>query len=83
MSVIDYPLVTEKTTRLMEETNTLTLVVNIDSNKGQIKDAVKETYEVEVEKINTMITSEGKKKAMVKLSPEYDAEEIASRLGIF
>ncbi|OKY78888.1 MAG: Ribosomal protein L23 [Candidatus Methanohalarchaeum thermophilum] len=83
MTLIKNPLVTEKTTRLMEENNTLTFVVDIDSKKPQIKNAIEETYDVKVEKVNSMITSKGKKKVYVKLAPEFDAEEIAGRIGIF
>ncbi|PTD94317.1 50S ribosomal protein L23 [archaeon SCG-AAA382B04] len=83
MNILENPLVTEKTTRLMEENNTLTFVVNIDANKHQVREAVEKTYDVEIEEINTMISSKGEKKAYVKLHPEFDAEEIAGRIGIF
>lgn len=83
MTIIKNPLVTEKTTRLMEENNTLTFEVDIDANKPQIKEAVRKRYEVEVNDVNTMISSKGKKKAYVKLHPEFDAEEIAGRIGLF
>ena len=39
--------------------------------------------QVKVEKVNTLITMKGEKKAYVKLKPEYDASEIAARLGLF
>lgn len=83
MNTIENPLVTEKTTMLMEENNVLTFVVGIDKNKHQVKEAVERTYDVKVEEVNTMISPKGKKKAYVKLHPEFDAEEIAGRIGIF
>ncbi len=83
MNVIKNPLVTEKTTRLMEDNNTLTFVVGIDKNKNEVRDAVEKRYEVEVVNVNTMISSKGEKKAYVKLHPEFDAEEIAGRIGLF
>lgn len=83
MNVIKNPLVTEKTTRLMEENNILTFEVDIDSKKPQIEEAVRERYDVEINRVNTMISSRGKKKAYVKLHPEFDAEEIAGRIGLF
>jgi len=73
---------TEKTTMLLERNNTLTFIVRRDATKSEIKRAVEELYDVKVEKVNTMITPEGYKKAYVKLTPEYKAEELASRLGV-
>ena len=40
-------------------------------------------YNVKVIKVTTLIDPKGEKKAIVTLSPENSAEEIASRLGIF
>jgi large subunit ribosomal protein L23 len=47
-----------------------------------IAKAVKELYEVEAETVNTLITWKGEKKAFIKLKDEYDASDIAIRLGI-
>ena len=73
---------TEKTTMLLERNNTITFIVRRDATKHEIKRAVEELYEVKVEKVNTLITPDGQKKAYVKLAPEYKAEDIASRLGV-
>ncbi len=81
--VIVHPRITEKAVRLIEEENKLVFVVNIDSNKKEIKEAVEMLFEVEVEDVNTQITSEAEKRAFVKLTSEYNADEIAARLGVF
>jgi ribosomal protein L23 len=39
----------------IEEHNTLVFIVDIKSNKRQIKDAVKQLYEVQAAKVNTLI----------------------------
>lgn len=39
----------------IEEHNTLVFIVDIQSNKRQIKDAVKKLYDVQAAKINTLI----------------------------
>jgi len=44
--------------------------------------AVEELYDVVVAQVNSTITPEGKKKAFVKLSPDYKAVDIAIKLGI-
>ncbi len=72
----------EKATRLLEEENTLTLIVRREASKPLIKQAVETLYEVKVEKVRTLITPKGEKKAYVKLAKEYSASELASRLGL-
>ena len=47
-----------------------------------INKSLKLLYNVEAEKINTAITRKGLKKAFIKLKPEYNASDIAIRLGI-
>lgn len=72
----------EKANRLLEEENTLTLIVDRRANKHLIKKAVEEIYGVKVEDVRTLITPRGYKKAYVKLSPESNARDLASRLGL-
>jgi large subunit ribosomal protein L23 len=43
---------------------------------------VEELYEVNVSRVFTLTTPEGKKKAYVKLSPESKASDLAVKLGI-
>ncbi len=80
--VIIRPVHTEKALRLIERFNTLTFIVRRDATKPEIKKAVEELYDVKVEKVNTLITMTGEKKAYVKLSKEYNATDIASRIGL-
>lgn len=49
------PLNTESAMKKIEEHNTLVFVVDIRSNKRQIKDAVKKLYDVQAAKVNTLI----------------------------
>ncbi|MFP3161869.1 MAG: 50S ribosomal protein L23 [Acidilobus sp.] len=80
--VIIRPLMSEKALRLVEELNTLTFLVRRDANKHEIKRAVERLYGVKVEKVNTLITPQGEKKAYVKLSKEYKASDVAAKLGL-
>ena len=77
-----YPLMTEITSRILETENKLVFIVNIKAKKADIKRAVEELYEVRVQKINTLITPRGEKKAFVKLHPDYKAVDVAIKLGI-
>ena len=49
------PLNTESAMKKIEEHNTLVFIVDIKSNKRQIKDAVKKLYDVQAAKVNTLI----------------------------
>lgn len=80
--IIYHPYVTEKTMNLMEQNNALELVVNRSANKQQIKKAVEKMFEVKVKEVNTRITKNGKH-AIVTFMPEYKAEDIGMRIGIF
>ncbi|MEM1634480.1 MAG: 50S ribosomal protein L23 [Nanopusillaceae archaeon] len=75
-------LVTEKTIRLAEKENKITFIVNRNSNKKQIKEAVEKIFNVKVEKVNTLILPNGEKKAYVKLHKDYKATDILSKLGL-
>ncbi len=81
--VLVHPDVTEKSIKLIETENRLAFVVSRDSTKQKIKNAVEKLYDIKVSDVNTLITSKGIKKAYVKLTPEFKAEEIATRIGIF
>ena len=79
---INYPVMTEVTSRLLESENKLVFVVHRSATKRDIKMAVEELYDVVVDKVNSTITAEGTKKAFVKLHPDYKAVDIAIKLGI-
>lgn len=80
--IIKYPLTTESSMKLIEDSNTLVFIVHIKSNKRQIKQAVKDDYQIECDKINTLITPRGLKKAYVRLSKDFDALDVANRVGV-
>jgi large subunit ribosomal protein L23 len=82
-SVIEHPLVTEKAMNLMDFQNKLQFVVALDADKPEIAEAVEEQFDVTVEDVTTMVTAQGTKKATVRLSEGDDAQEVASRIGVF
>lgn len=77
-----YPLVTEKTVGMIERENKIVFIVDRKANKKQIKDAFEKLFGVKVEKVNTLITRDGKKKAFIKLKKEFKASDVAVKLGI-
>jgi large subunit ribosomal protein L23 len=80
--IIQYPYVTEKTVGLIEKENKIVFVVSRNADKKQIKEAVEKLFDVKVDKINTLIDMKGRKKAFVKLKPEYRAIDVATKLGL-
>merc|ERR1719453_2543441 len=81
--ILKYPLTTESAMKKIEENNTLVFVVDTRASKLQIKEAIRKMYEpIEVSKINTLIRPDGQKKAYVCLTPDFDALDVANKIGI-
>jgi len=76
-------MITERASEIVERENRLIFIVRRTATKGQIREAVETLYEVKVTQVNTMITPRGQKKAFVKLAPEYNAADLAVKLGLF
>jgi large subunit ribosomal protein L23 len=79
--VIKAPIITEKSSDLAQNNNTMVFSVDVKANKTQIKQAVEKLFNVKVEKVNTVNVKPKKKrvgryvgktnrvkKAIVKLS---------------
>uniref|UniRef100_A0A915PEC8 Ribosomal protein L23/L25 N-terminal domain-containing protein n=1 Tax=Setaria digitata TaxID=48799 RepID=A0A915PEC8_9BILA len=81
-AIIKHPLTTESAMKKIEDTNTLVFIVDIKSNKPQIRLAVKKLYNIDVQKVNTLVTPNHEKKAYVRLAPDYDALDVANKIGI-
>jgi large subunit ribosomal protein L23 len=80
--VIYYPLMTEAASLMVEKDNKLIFIVNVKASKTEVKKAIEQLYEVEVERITMLITPQGEKKAFVKLKPGFRASDVAIKLGI-
>ncbi len=88
--VLLHPYVTEKTLNMLQGTpaqdlkdgNRLEFIVDRRATKQEIKKAFEEVFEVKVAQVNTFIREDGKH-AIIKLKPEYPAEEIGMRIGVF
>ena len=81
-SIIFHPYVTEKTMNQMERNNALEFIVKRESNKQDIKKSVESMFDVKVKSVNTRITKHGKH-AIVVFMPEFKAEDIGMRIGVF
>ena len=82
-NIVKRVLISEDAVSLVEKENKIIFIVNLKARKSEIKKAVEELYEVQVEKVNVQVTPHGEKKAYVKLKPEFSAADLAVKLGIF
>lgn len=81
-TIILYPSSTEKSVRGSAD-NVMTFVVARKATKRTIKMAVEALYNVKVASVRTNNSfSAGKKKAFVRLTAEYSATDLASKLGM-
>lgn len=53
--VVLFPLNTESAMKKIEENNTLVFIVDVKANKRQIKLALKQLYDVDTVKVNTLV----------------------------
>lgn len=80
--IIYHPYVTEKTMNHMEKNNSLEFMVKRSANKNEIKKCIEKMFDVKIKSVNTRITKYGKH-AIVVFEPEYKAEDIGMRIGVF
>merc|ERR1739841_136328 len=80
--ILKYPLTTESAMKKIEENNTLVFIIDVRASKIQIKEAIKKMYDIDTQKINTLIRPDGQKKAYVRLTQDYDALDVANKIGI-
>nr|XP_044991598.1 60S ribosomal protein L23a-like [Jaculus jaculus] len=79
-AIINFPLTTESGKKI-EDNNTLVFTVDVQANEHQIEQAVKKLYDTDVAKVNTLIRPDGEK-AYVRLAHDYDALNVANKIGI-
>ena len=80
--IIRAPLTSEAAMKKIEDHNTLVFLCDPKASKTQIKKALSKLYEIECAKINTLIRPDGQKKAYVKLTTDFDALDVANRIGV-
>ncbi|MEM3422540.1 MAG: 50S ribosomal protein L23 [Candidatus Bilamarchaeaceae archaeon] len=78
--IIEGPLKTEKSLQLIEKENSIRFFVSERATKKDIKAEVEKLFGVKVVAVRTLIDSNGKKQAIVKLDKNFKADEIAAKL---
>lgn len=72
---------TEKIVRQIETENALVFETDRAISKKEIREEVEDLFDVKVEKVRTH-TLKNKKLAYVKLKPEFQAIDVATKLGM-
>lgn len=80
--VVKHPYTTESAMKKIEDNNTLVFLVDTKANKNHIRQAVKKLYDIDAFKVNTLIRPDGQKKAYVRLAADFDALDVANKIGL-
>ena len=81
-NVIKHPHMTEQAMDMVDRENKIVIIVDLDADKKQVKNAVETLFGVTVKKVNTQITPQAQKKAYIRLSKSDDAMDVATKLGM-
>lgn len=76
------PVSSEKYVRLMESENKICFEVDSSMKKSDIKKEVEQNFNVKVDNIKIYISQKGVKRAIVKLSDNDAAFDVATKLGL-
>ena len=80
--ILSYPVITEDAISQIEAENKLVYIVDRKATEREITKIFEERYEVQVEKVNSLITPKGEKKAYIKLKTEFKAVDLAIKIGL-
>lgn len=82
MSILKYPLATEKSVGIVDRGNTITYVVDSRASKNDIRKEFEHQFNVKVNSINTINMPDNKKKAFIRLAKGFNATDIALKLKL-
>ncbi len=82
MRALMYPVATEKAVSMVDKLNTIMYVVDFRASKQDIRKEFESTFNVKVERINTVNMPSNTKKALIKLKQPYKASDIAIKLKL-
>jgi ribosomal protein L23 len=66
----------------METENTVIFSVDPRATKTEIKKAFQTSFNINPERVNTLRTPDGRKKAYIKIPKTHEASEIANKIGL-
>lgn len=82
MTVLRYPLATEKSVGFIDRNNVITYVVDYRATKAQIAEEFEKRFGVKVDSVRTSNMPSNYKKAFIKLAKAYKASDVAIKLKL-
>jgi large subunit ribosomal protein L23 len=82
LSILKYPLTTEKSVGIVDKNNIITFIVDSRSSKTEIKKEFEKSFNVKVKSINTINLPKNTKKAFIKLAKGFNATDVAVKLKL-
>jgi large subunit ribosomal protein L23 len=82
LEIVYFPLVTEKAVNMIDLENKITFIVSDKATKEKVRKVIEEAYKVKVDKINIIRDRQGRKKAIIKLTKDFKAQDLATKLGV-
>jgi large subunit ribosomal protein L23 len=79
--ILEKAITSEKVVRMIEKENLLCFETDRKVKKQEIKKEIEELFDVKVENVKTL-TRANKKRAYVKLKPEFVAADVATKIGM-
>lgn len=80
MSIIRF-VMNEKVLKMAEKENKVVAIVSLKMDKNEIAKTFEKLYGIKVERVNTMITPKGEKRAIIKLK-ETSAVDFYAKIGL-
>lgn len=81
MTINIKPLITEKAVMLIESQNTLVFEADKKVDKPKVKKEVESIFKVKISKIRSLIKG-NHKYFYIKLNPEFQAIDVATKIGM-
>jgi large subunit ribosomal protein L23Ae len=82
LSILKQPVQSERFFKKMETENTVIFSVDPRANKIEIKKAFFDSFKIKPDRVNTLRTPDGRKKAYIRIPKTHEASEIANKIGL-
>ena len=79
--ILRYPILTEKSTMILEKSNSYVFVVDMNATKQDVKNAVERIFGVKVEKVNTIVNKGKVKGFRGRYGKRVDVKKAIVKLG--
>ena len=82
MTVLKYPLATEKAISMIDRHNIITYIVDFRASKVEIKKEFESTFGVKVENVRSVNLPANAKKVYIKIAKGFKATDVAGKLKL-